>query len=105
MATILDAARALNAVCDGAETRDAQGFNGADAPFAKSLLSQSYLTQKQLAALHRLLQKYGGQMAKLGFIYSELVVPVPGPVAGVKVASKSPGGPEAAQTPSAPRAI
>lgn len=109
-ATIIEAARALNEVCDGAESRDAQGFNGVDAPFAKSLLGQAYLTQKQLDALHRLLQKYGGQLARMGFIYSELVVPGPGPVPGAKqaelpVETRSPGKPEAAISPVAPRAI
>ena len=78
MATIIEAARALNAQCDGAQSRDKVGFNGSDAPFAKSLLGQAYLTTKQLTALHRLLQKYGGQLARLGFAYSELVVPPPG---------------------------
>jgi ATP-dependent DNA helicase DinG len=80
MATIIDAARALNACCDGAVSRDNAGFNGADAPFAKSILEQSYLSTKQLSALHRLLGKYGGQLARLGFIYSELVVPPAGAV-------------------------
>jgi ATP-dependent DNA helicase DinG len=84
MATIIDAARALNEVCDGAKTRDAQGFNGADAPFAKSILSQSRLTERQLSALHNLLRKYAGQLAKLGFIYSELETPAPGPVTVVE---------------------
>jgi ATP-dependent DNA helicase DinG len=78
VSTIIDAARALNEVCDGAEARDAQGFNGVDAPFAKSILGQAFLTDKQLNALHQLLRKYGGQLAKLGFIYSELVVPKAG---------------------------
>lgn len=109
-ATIIEAARALNEVCDGAETRDAQGFNGADAPFAKSLLGQAYLTQKQLDALHRLLRKYAGQLAKLGFIYSELVVPPPGPVPGARqaelpVETRSLGKPEAAGTPAFPPAV
>ena len=85
-ATVVDAARALSDVCDGASTKDGQGFNGADSPFVVDLLSQAFLTAKQLAALHRLLQKYGGQLAKMGFVYSELVVPAPGPVAGARQA-------------------
>lgn len=85
-ATIIEAARALNACCDGAQAKDRVGFNGSDSPFAKSLLEQPWLSQKQLAALHRLLRKYAGQLAGLGFTYDQLVVPAPGPVPGVKQA-------------------
>lgn len=104
-ATIIEAARAINAQCDGAETRDKVGFSGADAPFAKSLLSQAYLSQKQLASLHKLLQKYGGQLARLGFAYSELLVPAPGPVPGAAQAELPVAPrPVAGLTPAAPRA-
>ena len=84
--TILDAARALSEVCDGAAAKDGQGFNGADSPFVKSILEQAYLTSKQLIALHKTLAKYGGQLARHGFAYSELVVPAPGPVPGMQQA-------------------
>ena len=47
-ATIIEAARALSAQCDGAQSRDRAGFNGSDSPFAKSLLEQAWLSQKQL---------------------------------------------------------
>ena len=85
-ATIIEAARALSAQCDGAQSRDRAGFNGSDSPFAKSLLEQAWLSQKQLDCLHRLLKKYTNQLASLGFKYEELVVPAPGPVPGVKQA-------------------
>lgn len=86
-ATIIEAARALSAQCDGAVARDGAGFNGADSPFAKSLLEQAWLTEKQLAALHRMLRKYKGQLSGLGFEYEELIVPKSGPVPGCKQAA------------------
>ena len=85
-ATIIEAARALSAQCDGAQSKDRVGFNGSDSPFAKSLLEQAWLSQNQLGCLHRLLRKYTKQLAGLGFKYEELVVPAPGPVPGVKQA-------------------
>jgi Rad3-related DNA helicase len=82
--TIVDAARALAACCDGAISRDNAGFNGADAPFAASLLSQTWLSEKQLSAMHRMLGKYTKQLERLGFQYHELEIPRPGPVKGAK---------------------
>lgn len=78
-ATIVDAAQALAGVCDGAVTRDGQGFNGADSPFVQSLLGQAYLTQRQLNALHHVLRKYRKQLSGLGFNYEDLEVPTAGP--------------------------
>lgn len=72
---VVEAARALSAVCDGAHSRDHHGFNGADAPFAKSVLSQRLVTPKQARCLHRLLEKYRKQLATLGFDYDTLEVP------------------------------
>jgi Rad3-related DNA helicase len=86
-ATILEAARALSGQCDGAVARDGVGFNGSDSPFAKSVLEQAWLTQKQLDALHRMLRKYKGQLSGLGYEYDALAVPKPGPVPGCKQAS------------------
>lgn len=78
-ATIIDAANALLGRCDGAVTRDGAGFNGADAPFVNSLFSRTWLTEKQLAALHKLLKKYVVQLKTLGFDYATLVIPCAGP--------------------------
>lgn len=79
MPTIIDAAKSLIAVCDGATSRDTQGFNGSDAPFVKSIFERKWLSEKQLASLHRLLKKYTVQLSKHGFAYGELVVPMAGP--------------------------
>jgi len=85
-ATIIEAARALSAQCDGAQAKDGVGFNGSDSPFAKSILEQPWLTKKQLESLHKLLRKYSGQLSSLGFTYDQLVVPAPGPVPGCRQA-------------------
>ncbi len=74
-ATVLEAARALLSVCDGAATKDGQGFNGVDSPIARSICSQNFITPRQAAALHKILRKYSGQLEGLGFTYSKLEVP------------------------------
>ena len=79
MSTIIEAARALMGVCDGAVTRDQVGFNGADSPFVASLFQRRWLSEKQLAALHRLLGKYRGQLSTYGFDYTALEIPPAGP--------------------------
>jgi len=77
--TTIDAARALLQVCDGAESRDDHGYNGSDAPFVRSLFERTWLTERQLASLHRLLKKYSVQLGTMGYDYETLVVPPPGP--------------------------
>jgi Rad3-related DNA helicase len=79
MPTIIEAARAMLGVCDGAVTRDQVGFNGADSPFVASLFQRRWLSEKQLAALHRLLGKYRGQLSSYGFDYTALEIPPAGP--------------------------
>ena len=74
-ATVVEAARALLEVCDGAATRDGQGFNGADSPIARSICSQNFITPKQASLLHKILKKYAAQLSGLGFTYSKLDVP------------------------------
>ena len=74
-ATVVDAAKALLEVCDGAATKDGQGFNGADSPIARSICSQNFVTPKQASLLHKILRKYSGQLEGLGFTYSKLEVP------------------------------
>jgi Rad3-related DNA helicase len=79
MPTIIDAARALLGRCDGAVSRDDQGFNGADAPFVRDLFERRWLTKGQLGALHKLLRKYSVQLSSCGIIYADLAMPTPGP--------------------------
>lgn len=79
MPTIIEAAKALLSVCDGAASRDTQGYNGADSPFVRFLFERRWLSEKQLAALHRLLGKYRGQLSTYGFDYEALEVPPAGP--------------------------
>jgi len=74
-ATVVDAAKALLEVCDGAATKDGQGFNGVDSPVARSICSQSFITPKQASLLHKILRKYSGQLEGLGFEFKKLEVP------------------------------
>ena len=74
-ATVVEAAKALLGVCDGAATKDGQGFNGADSPIARSICSQNFITPKQASLLHKILKKYATQLSGLGFTYSKLDVP------------------------------
>lgn len=52
----------LAGLCDGAIEQDGRGFNGADSAFGKSLAERSRLTDKQLLAAGKMLQKYRGQL-------------------------------------------
>lgn len=74
-ATVVEAAKALLGVCDGARERDGQGFNGADSPIARSICSQNFITPKQAELLHKILKKYSAQLSGLGFDYKKLEVP------------------------------
>ena len=74
-ATVVDAAKALLEVCDGAATKDGQGFNGVDSPIARSICSQSFITPKQASLLHKILRKYTGQLEGLGYDFKKLEVP------------------------------
>jgi len=101
MVTLIDAARALASVCDGAVTRDGQGFNGADSPFARSLIeqydTQGGLSPKQYQALGKLLQKYRGQLSTQGIDVTALAAPPP-----QRAAQKAPQkAPAAAEAPKA----
>jgi len=73
--TVVEAARALLEVCDGAVSRDDHGYNGVDAPFVRRIFeNQEFISRKQADTLHRLLEKYTKQLAGLGFNYSNLSV-------------------------------
>lgn len=74
-ATVVDAARALLEVCDGAAAKDGQGYNGADSPVVRSICSQNFITPKQAELLKKILRKYAGQLKQLGFDVQKLEVP------------------------------
>jgi|LSQX01.1.fsa_nt_gb SNF2 family DNA or RNA helicase len=60
------AVRYLASVCDGACTRDGQGFNGVDSGFGKSLATQETWTVRQTEAAIKMLKKYKGQLQNAG---------------------------------------
>lgn len=72
---IISAAASLASVCDGAASRDRQGYNGYDAVFIKDILSRSIVTLKQLQAVHKTIRKYTNQLEGLGVVYSALSLP------------------------------
>jgi len=78
MTTVTEAFLALLGRCDGAATKDYQGFNGRDAGFARSLGEwideRGSLTPQQERAMYKILKKYKGQLSGMGFEYNDLVV-------------------------------
>lgn len=54
--------RCLASLCDGARTRDSQGFNAFDAKFGKWLAAAPQLSPKMAAAAKTMLVKYRGQL-------------------------------------------
>jgi SWI/SNF-related matrix-associated actin-dependent regulator 1 of chromatin subfamily A len=56
--------RYLASLCDGANARDGQGYNKADASFGKWLAYSDHLSPKMAAAAKRMLVKYKGQLGK-----------------------------------------
>jgi SNF2 family DNA or RNA helicase len=77
---IIEAAKALARVCDGAVSDDERGYNGADSPTVKSILKFQNPTVRQIRALWNILRKYRKQLAGYGFNY-DLLVPPPLPPA------------------------
>lgn len=93
-AEIVAAAQALARVCDGAIDLDGMGYNGADSPTVKSILSFQNPTVRQVRALWNILRKYRKQLAGHGFNYDLLVPPpIPAPV------QQAPGAPAAPYVP------
>lgn len=79
---ILEAARMLAGVCDGARTRDESGYNAVDGPTAKSILRAPSPTARQIRCLWNILRKYRGQLEGFGVQYDSLVPPELPPRAG-----------------------
>jgi hypothetical protein len=82
-ATILEAARVL-------VTKSPDSIKPEDLPVLKNLASTAYLASQEISFLHYKLAEYSGKLAVLGFIYSELVIPPPGPTPGA-VQAEIPG--------------
>ena len=79
---IINAAQSLAAVCDGAVAQDGTGYNGRDAPFVHSILGQGYEpTQKQTAAIYKILRTYKVQLEGMGIEYGDLELDTPEPEA------------------------
>ena len=79
--TVVEAARILLSVCDGAITKDGQGYNGLDSAFVRDVLGRMEqsgrpLSFKQEAAIYRTLKKYQVQLSGLGVDYDNIPVPV-----------------------------
>lgn len=68
--TIQAALAHLAGICDGASSRDGQGFSGSDAEFGRDLArkGEAYgLSAKQHACAKRLVHKYRKQLGRAGF--------------------------------------
>jgi len=62
MTTVREAMNALLTVCDGAITRDGQGFNGFDAYIARDMARKQHWTNNQEKAMFKILRKYHIQL-------------------------------------------
>jgi hypothetical protein len=74
-ATIIEAARAL-------VEKSFDSIKPEDATPLRKIVTSAYLTTPELHYLHDKLAAYSGKLAMLGFIYSDLALPSPGPVEG-----------------------
>lgn len=75
---IIQAVRALAGVCDGAQTLDGIGFNGADTALGHYLadLPDSEWTPKRVHAAWQMIGKYRGQLFRYGIDYAAIPEPV-----------------------------
>ena len=75
--TVGEAVRAIADVCDWAQTRDGQGFNGQDTMFGHRLASipDGVWTPEMRWEAHRMLRKYSGQLRHQGIEYTAIEVP------------------------------
>jgi len=77
MTTIRTAAETLLHVCDGAFTKDGQGFNKLDAGFVRHLVEDvKNFTPNQEQVLLKILKKYTAQLASHGIKYDDLKAPL-----------------------------
>jgi ATP-dependent DNA helicase DinG len=86
-----DAVRALAGRCDWAATQDGVGFNGVDADFGHKMAEVPFerWSERQYAAVHRMLAKYAKQLRGYGIDYAALPAEKPadrGPLMVARVA-------------------
>jgi len=73
---LMEAVQALATVCDGAATEDAQGFNGLDTAFGRSLARQGSWSKAQAVAAYKMLRKYRNtQLPGFGIDYDAIPDP------------------------------
>jgi P4 family phage/plasmid primase-like protien len=74
--TVIDAIKALNAVCDGAATKDGTGFSKFDREehedLIKKAINDGYLSTKEEKTAYRFLKKYKKQLKVLGISCDEI---------------------------------
>jgi len=78
---ILEAVRALAAVCDGAVDLDGVGYNGVDTGFGHAMAERESLSPRMAAASFKMLRKYSAQLRNYGIEYLDLVDSVTGKTA------------------------
>ena len=73
MTTVIEAAKTLLSICDGARTKDGSGYNGGDSMMVREILSNDTITDRQESKLNATLQKYSKQLTtRFGIDYNEL---------------------------------
>jgi len=85
-ARIINAAGAINDMCDGAIEQDGVGFNGSDSPFFKRYLKMdAFRTDLIVLEMYARLRKYSGQLEACGIPYSDLAPEYEEPEAGLRI--------------------
>lgn len=72
MVTYREALNKLLSVCDGAQSKDDRGFNGADSPIARSFAGYPVWSEKQQNYVINMLRKYTMQLFDYGIDYYAL---------------------------------
>ncbi|MGD0954715.1 MAG: hypothetical protein ABR985_20410, partial [Methanotrichaceae archaeon] len=74
--TVIDAIKVLASVCDGAHTKDRQGFSSWDlrkkGDLINKAVSKGYLSQIEESKLYKLCYKYRKQLDKLGVPFADI---------------------------------
>lgn len=71
MEKIINAVQVLASVCDGAHSRDRQGFNGWDASYVRELLVKEW-TERDAYNAWKMLRKYRKQLMSFGIDYDAI---------------------------------
>ena len=73
MTTVLEAAKTLLSVCDGARAKDGEGFNKFDSRFIRSIIEKGKdLTERQEQVIYKLLRKYTVQLNTHNIHYEDI---------------------------------